>query len=784
MPSSQFANAPSPSAGVSPSANPATHVDDFRLQTAVTAALGCMNNGDRAGAFAHLASVETLAAARESASYVFGLFYFNSGEAQPALQWFDRALGLKPAFREALAARAVTLQKIGRTQEALADLAAILQIDPENDEALYMIGAIHQSRGESAEALAAYERAIRRKPDYCEALLNRGVLLDQIGQCDAALASFDSALALRPNDSIVHFNRGSVLQRLGRFDAALAAYDQARALGANDPEVELNRGNALQKLGRFTEALAGYERALALRPHYPQAHYNRGIALQRLGQLVEAVAAFDAAIALKPAYPEALCNRGNALNDLKRFAEALASYDAALRLLPEFPQAEINRVNVLFAQNRYAAAIEACDNLLRRDPHHAQALCARGAALHRLSRLDEGLVALDRAIQSRPDLAEAWLNRGNVLQELGRLEDALASYDRALSLRADYPEVLSSRGVCLKELGRIEDAISSFNEALRLKPDYPDARNNLAGALLLSGDFAGGLSAYECRWERSNAPRKTLYSMLPTWRGEPLTGRRILIWDEQGLGDLIQFSRYLPLLAEQGAEVTLLGRRSMFHLLETLPCKLHFIEHLADETAYDCQIALMSLPFVLKTRLETIPGQIPYLYADPLRVAEWAAPIGGGFRVGICWHGNAKINLARNIPVDAFAPLAAIEGVRLISLMKEARPELHASSIQIETLGLQFDAGPEAFIDTAAVMAHLDLVVTSDTSIAHLAGALGRPTWLALKHVSDWRWLMHSERSPWYPTMRLFRQTERGEWGPVFERMAACLKDRMVLLRQ
>ncbi len=236
------------------------------------------------------------------------------------------------------------------------------------------------------------------------------------------------------------------------------------------------------------------------------------------------------------------------------------------------------------------------------------------------------------------------------------------------------------------------------------------------------------------------------------------------------------------MLAEQGAEVTLLGRRSMFHLLKTLPCKLRFIEHIADETAYDCQIALMSLPFVVETRLETIPGQVPYLYADPLRVAEWAAPIGGGFRVGICWHGNAKINLARNVPIDAFAPLAAIEGVRLISLMKEARPELHESSIQIETPGPQFDAGPDAFIDTAAVMAHLDLVVTSDTSIAHLAGALGRPTWLAVKHVPDWRWLMHGERSPWYPTMRLFRQSERGDWGPVFDRMAACLKDRMALL--
>jgi tetratricopeptide (TPR) repeat protein len=505
--------------------------------------------------------------------------------------------------------------------------------------------------------------------------------------------------------------------------------------------------------------------------------------LQRLGHFVEAVAAFDAALAEKPGYPEALCNRGNALNDLKRFAEALASYDAALRLLPEFPQAEINRANVLFVQNRYTEAIDACDRLLRRDPNHAQMLCVRGAALHRLSGLDEALVALDHAIQSRPELAEAWLNRGNVLQELGRFEDALQSYDRALALRITYPEALSSRGVCLKELGRLGDAIASFNEALRLKPDYPDARNNLAGALLLGGDFEGGLAAYESRWERSNAPRKTLNSMLPTWRGEPLAGRRILVWDEQGLGDLIQFSRYLPALAGQGAEVTLLGRRSMFHLLSTLPCAPRFVEHVADEAGYDFQIALMSVPFVFETRIETIPRQLPYLYADPPRVADWAARIGGhGFRVGICCHGNAKINLARSVPVDAFAPLAAVEGVRLISLMKETRTEALSSSVNIETLGPLFDAGPDAFADAAAVMAHLDLIVTSDTSIAHLAGALGRPTYLALKHVPDWRWMMHGERSPWYPTMRLFRQSERGDWGPVFDRMAVCMRDRIRLL--
>jgi hypothetical protein len=327
----------------------------------------------------------------------------------------------------------------------------------------------------------------------------------------------------------------------------------------------------------------------------------------------------------------------------------------------------------------------------------------------------------------------------------------------------------------LKELGRLDEALASFDAALQLKPDYADAINNRAGALLLMGDLRQGFAAFEARWERSNAPRKTLYSALPSWRGEPLEAKRILVWDEQGLGDLIQFCRYLPALYAQGAEVTLLGRAAMFRLVGTLSTPPHCIERVTDESLYDYQIALMSLPHVCGTVIATVPSRCPYLQAEPERVAQWAARIGdAGLRIGICWHGNRKINLERSVPLSAFAPLSAIKGVRLISLMKETDAE--AQAFGIETLGPDFDAGPHAFLDTAAVMMTLDLVVTSDTSIAHLAGALGRPTYLALKKVPDWRWLAEGEGSPWYPTLRLFRQSARGEWGPVMESVAAAIR--------
>lgn len=350
------------------------------------------------------------------------------------------------------------------------------------------------------------------------------------------------------------------------------------------------------------------------------------------------------------------------------------------------------------------------------------------------------------------------------MQELGRPQEALGSYDRALALRPLYPEVLSSCWVALKELGRLEEARAAFEAALKLKPDHADARNNLSGALLLGGDLKRGFEAFESRWERSNAPRKTIYSTLPTWNGEEIKGRRILAWDEQGLGDLIQFCRYIPLLVDRGADVTLLGRKSMFRLLETLPAAPRFVEAAESYEDYDYQIALMSLPSAFGTALETVPAGIPYLHAEPQRVQEWAARIGQhGFRIGICRRGNLTINLQRSVPLACFAPLAAIDGVRLINLAKESFAREPDPGFIVETLGSDFDAGPDPFIDTAAVMANCDLIVTSDMSIPHLAGALGRPVFLALRHVPDWRWLATGPHSPWYPTIRLFRQIERGE---------------------
>jgi hypothetical protein len=439
-----------------------------------------------------------------------------------------------------------------------------------------------------------------------------------------------------------------------------------------------------------------------------------------------------------------------------------------------------NRANILLQLGRAEEAILSCNEVVRRTPEHPQSLGIRGAALHKLGRLGEALASLDEAVRLNPAAPDKWLNRGNVLQELDRHPEALACYREALRIKPHYPEALSGLGLALKEAGKIDEALDCFDEALNHKPGYPDARINRAGALLLKGSLKAGFEDFESRWDRSNAPPKTLISDLPIWEGQKLAGQAIVVWDEQGLGDLIQFSRYLLCLVDAGADVTLLCRKNMHRLLRALPKPVRLVEALDSNESFAFQSALMSLPRGFHTSLETVPALIPYLRPEPSLIAKWAGRIGTrGIRIGVGWQGNKFINLQRAIPLACFAPLAAIEGVRLISLMKDqAAIEVETPAggrFTIESLGNDFDAGPDSFVDCAAAIESLDLVVTSDTAIAHLAGALGRPVFLGLERVPDWRWLMHREDSPWYPSMRLFRQAEKGDWESVFMRMASSI---------
>jgi tetratricopeptide (TPR) repeat protein len=482
---------------------------------------------------------------------------------------------------------------------------------------------------------------------------------------------------------------------------------------------------------------------------------------------------------LRPGFAEAHNNRGAALQDLKRFAEALASYDRALAIRPDYAEAHSNRGAALYELDRPEEALASYDRALAILPAHAQAHYNRGNALRGLRRAEEALAAYERALALRPDHAEAANNLGNAWQDLNKPEEALAGYDRALALRPDYAEALNNRGLVLDRLKRPTEALASFEAALALRPDYPEVRLNRGLNALRMGRFAAGWRDYESRWDVKGAAKRRLLAPYPLWKGQEIEGKSIIVHEEQGLGDVIQMSRYLPLMAARGADVTFLVRASLRRLLGGLgPC-VRLIDRAPESEAFHFQCALMSLPGVLSAAHQNLPSVVPYLRAEEALVARWADRLGrDGFKIGVCWRGNAmaRTETDRFFAQRSLEPLAAIAGVRLISLQRAGgadRLDDAPPDMRIETLGAAFDAGPDAFVDTAAVMSCLDLIVSADTSIAHLAGALGRAVWVALKHAPDWRWMLDRPDTPWYPTMTLYRQEVRGDWADVFATMAS-----------
>jgi len=512
----------------------------------------------------------------------------------------------------------------------------------------------------------------------------------------------------------------------------------------------LGQAAVQQKDGRPGDALQSYDRAILLNPNVALAHCNRGLVLHSLNRFDEALQSYERAIRLKPDCAEVQYNKANLLTTLGRLIEALQSYDRTIALRPDLAEAHNNKGNVLYQLDRPAEALECYDRALELRRDYSRANNNRGSTLTKLGRLDEALQSCNRAIDLEPGFAEAHYNKGNVLKALQRLDEAIQSYDRAIELKSDFAQSWWNKTVCTLLLGR-------FEEGWRL---HERRKNNYGAA------------------DSSGQPQ-------PIWTGrESLEGKSLFIRAEQGLGDTIQFCRYAVLAEARGATVILAVQDPLVRLLAGLRPTIR-VEGLssAAPSAFDYHIPLLSMPLAFQTVLNNIPAPLRYLRAEPDAVRSWQQRIGmEGFKIGICWQGAAggAIDVGRSFAVGHFEGIGRMPGVRLISLQKNAGVEQLLdlpAGMTVETLGDDLDAGPDAFVDTAAVMETLDLVITSDTAVAHLAGALGRSTWVVLKQVPDWRWLLDRSDSPWYPTLRLFRQPQRDDWSSVFAAMEAQIAE-------
>jgi Flp pilus assembly protein TadD len=678
--------------------------------------------------------------------------------------------------------RGTALARQGDLGEPVVGFQQALRLQP--DRADFPLNPGHDLRGQGRldEAVTNYLQDSRLEPDSPEVHYSLGVALERQGRLEEAATSYEQALRLQPVDPEAHNNLGIVLARLGRLDEAAARFRQAVALKPDYPDAHNNLGNILERQDKLDEAVACYHQALGLKPRYAEAHYNLGIVLARQEKPDEAVASYRQAVALKPDYADAYNNLGSVLSRQGKHDEAVASYRQAVALKPDDPGHHNNLGLILARHDRLDEAAESYEQALRLTPDDPEVHNNLGIVLGKLNRLDEAAARFWQALGLKPDHAEAHNNLGSVLEKQDKLEQATACYHQALGLKPGYPEAHNNLGIVLWKQGRLEEAVASYGQALHFQPDYPEANWNRSLAWLTMGRLEQGWPGYEWRFKCKEFGSLPPFQA-PLWDGSLLDGRTILIHAEQGLGDTLQFIRYVPLVHQRGGRVILMCQPPLVRLLARSPGIERLLAHGDPVPESDVHVSLLSLPGLFGTTLESVPADVPYIEAEPALVEAWrqrlAAP---GFKVGIAWQGNPKFRQDRNrsIPLAQFAPLAQVPGVRLLSLQKgrEQLPALRGL-FPVTDLGGELDEATGPFLDTAAVMKNLDLVVTSDTSIAHLAGALGVPVWVALQDVPDWRWLMDREDSPWYPTMRLFRQTKLGQWADVFDRIAEALRRQM-----
>jgi tetratricopeptide (TPR) repeat protein len=729
--------------------------------------------------------------------------------------------------------------KAGNAMQAEQLCQQILQANPGHAEAQHLIGIIAYQSGRYEVAVAAFRQAVALSPGAAGCYSNLGLAQDALGQHEAAVASYRQAIHLQPDLAVVHSNLGNSLRLLGNRQEAEHHCRRALELSPNYAEAHCNFGVVLADNGKVEEALDHFRLAVQLNPQYAEAHYNLGSALLKQGNLEEAIFHCQEALRVRPGFAQAHNNLGTARLSQGRHDESLHHYQRALQLMPEFaeshynlanalhnrgfiddaishwqsalrlrgnyPEANYNLGNGLLVKGKVEEAIAHYQEALRQRPDYAEAHCNLGNALESQGKLEEAMPHWHQALKIEPGLAEAHNNLANALLRVGRRDEALQHSEVALRLNANFPAAWTTLGNIRQHLCQFEEALACYEKALRIDPRHGETHLNRALLWLLEAKWEKGWLEFEWRWETKGFTRYTFSQ--PLWDGSPLASRTLLVPGEQGLGDTLQFIRFVQWLRQRGKRVIAVCQPALWPLLAKSLGQKDLVAAGAPLPAFDVYAPLFSLPRILKTTDSTVPADIPYLtsgvrcpvsgvktipsshtglrtpHSGPILDTGRRTPDAGRcLRIGISWQGSLTYGYdrQRSVPLTEFAAIADVAGVQLVSLQKgpgtEQLKALDDGAIQVLDLGSCLDEESGAFVDTAAVMQHLDLVISSDTAIAHLAGALGVPVWVVLPLVPDWRWLLHREDSRWYPSMRLFRQTQYCEWTDVFRRIVEELR--------
>ena len=540
---------------------------------------------------------------------------------------------------------------------------------------------------------------------------------------------------------------------------------------------------ALHQAGQLDLAENLYNELLIDLPYNTVLLTNLGtIALQR-GRLEDAIIIIGKSLQINPNQPNALNNGGTALKDLNRLDAALDSFDRAITLKPEYAEAFSNRGNTLDLLNRLDEALLSFDRAITLKPDYADAYSNRGVLLNRLNRFEEALLSFDRAITLKPDYADAYSNRGNALKDLNRFDDALESYDRAIVLKPDCVEAYNNRAIVLQDVKRLDESLQSYDYAIALKPNYIDAYWNKSLLKILTGEYLEGWQLYEWRWKKEPLNNSLRVYEQPIWLGnESLINKTVLIYPEQGLKDYIQCIRYSALLEQLGATVILEVPLPLMKLASSLKGQFMLVESGSSLPDFDFHCPVMSLPLAFKTTVETIPTQMPYLFADKDKKKAWNKKLGKKIlpRIGLVWSSSMehKNDHNRSLLLKQLEALLELP-VEFHSLQKEVR-EIDVNTLIDFHHIHQHQNDLLDFSDTAALVDAMDVVISVDTSVAHLTGAMGKKVCILLPYAPNYRWMLDRADSPWYPSATLFRQPAIGDWESVIAEVKQFLTESVL----
>ncbi|MGD9825578.1 tetratricopeptide repeat protein [Desulfobacter sp.] len=756
-----------------------------------------------------------------SAYHFLGILANQADKPELAVSLIKQAVSLSPELAPAHYNLGAALAKLGRKDEAITSYERALSLIPDDVQISYNLGhpyLDHQEKipspkkdekqppgrpgeghppndqiqglirlyqaGNMAQVEQNCKEMLKKFPDSFILFNLLGAAVQALGRVEEAITAFDRMLGLNPNFAEGFYNRGVAYSEMGRIKEAVQDYTMAVEIDPDFYNAHLNLGLALDTLGHPDQAVKSFDRAIALEPDNAHGYNNRAFSQMNAGNMDAALKDCEKAIAINPKLPEIYNIRGLVFDKLGKAQKAADSFKQALQLRPGSVQFQVNLANNLNTLKKYDQALAYCDQAIKSHPNSPDAYHNRGMALHGLMRFEEAIKNFDRAIELAPKFCEAFCNRGICFHSLGLIEKGFADFNQAIGLEPDNVSALSNRGLSHRFFGRFEEAEKDFDQALSIEPDHSSTLLNRAFLYLLTGDFEKGWAEYEWRWNKSSR-RKFLNGKV--WDGEPLSGKTIFIYGEQGLGDFIQFVRYLPLLRNMGALVILESKPALARLMVNFEGYDRLQIQMDDNDPpvtdrFDYHLPIMSLPRLFKSTLETIPSKVPYLTADKELSRVWQGRIkkGKALRVGVAWAGNPshKGDRRRSVSLSRFSSLKEIKGVDLYSLQKEAHElwtDQDPDTIFIRDFGKEISD----FADTAAIINNLDLIISVDTAVVHLAGALGKETWVLLPFSPDWRWLTNRDDSPWYPGMRLFRQPSSGDWDYVFKTVTAAVEQKI-----